>query len=110
LNVLPLSLPALRDHREDIPDLAMHVLSHRVAALSLFRTSHRSALALKKNGWSKSLPSSFTPAALEKLMNYSWPGNVRELESTIARALLTSKGDAIDADDLPITIPQSVQK
>jgi two-component system, NtrC family, response regulator GlrR len=84
LNVLALRLPPLRERREDIPLLARYLLVQHAS-----RMDHPS--------------STFTPGALNKLMNYPWPGNVRELENVIERALALSMGDVIDESlvDLP---------
>jgi transcriptional regulator with PAS, ATPase and Fis domain len=68
INTLQISLPALRDRREDIPLLAGHFLSRSAAAMSKpIRT--------------------IGPRALDQLLAHSWPGNVRELEHVIQRAV-----------------------
>jgi DNA-binding NtrC family response regulator len=77
LNTVELRLPALRDRRDDIPDLANTFLAR----------SHGSARRL-------------SPSAMEALLAHSWPGNVRELEHVIERASLLATGDEITADDL----------
>jgi DNA-binding NtrC family response regulator len=84
LNVLAVSLPPLRERREDIPLLAHHLLSRHTSMAG--RPS-----------------STFTPGALNKLTNYAWPGNVRELENLIERALALSTGEVVDESlvDLP---------
>lgn len=65
LNVVPLSLPPLRERKEDIPDLVNHFL----------------ALIEEEGGKAKK----FTPEALDYLKAYDWPGNVRELENLVRR-------------------------
>jgi DNA-binding NtrC family response regulator len=77
LNTVELQLPALRDRRDDIPDLANTFLA----------CSHGRARRLM-------------PAAMEALLGHSWPGNVRELEHVIERASLLAAGDEITAEDL----------
>jgi len=67
LNVVPIDIPPLREHKEDIPDLVN---------LFLARHSQKSAKAL----------TGVTPEALRKLTDFHWPGNVRELENIIERA------------------------
>jgi two-component system response regulator HydG len=72
LNVIPISVPPLRERREDIPLLAEHFL-RRYA-----EKNRRAAIALSR-------------AALERLTAYGWPGNVRELENVIERAVVLSR-------------------
>jgi transcriptional regulator with PAS, ATPase and Fis domain len=79
LSGVEIHVPALRDRREDIPELARHFLSR-----------HRGAREL-----------TLSPAADEALRLYSWPGNVRELERLIERAVALTRGSRIEPDDLP---------
>ncbi len=80
LNVVPLHIPALRDHREDVPDLVHYYLDWFV------ENEH---LKYRK----------FTISALNELRNYSWPGNVRELKNVVQRLLiLNSEGDISDEE------------
>lgn len=81
LNVLPLTLPALRKRKEDIPLLARHFV------------------AKHGNGSSTSVKE-LSGAALEKLLVYDWPGNIRELENIIQRALVLSEGRLITGNDI----------
>jgi DNA-binding NtrC family response regulator len=81
LNVIPITIPALRDRLEDIVPLAEFFLS-KYAAL---------------NG---SPAEGFTKAALERLLSNSWRGNVRELENKIERAVVLSTTRLIDVADL----------
>lgn len=81
LNVVPIDIPPLREHKEDIPELVNHFLP---------RFS-------RENGREFT---SITPAALKLLMEYHWPGNVRQLENTIERAVALSSGPALDAADI----------
>jgi len=82
LNVIPISLPTLRERKEDIPALAQYCL-------------RRSALESKKSF------SEIMPDALEILAAYDWPGNVRELANVIERAVVLGNGPAITTNDLP---------
>ena len=84
LNVIPVSVPPLRDRRDDISLLAQHFVQ----------------VYAEKNG--KAI-SGCSPIALERLSEYGWPGNVRELENAIERAVvLTRAGQTvIDEDALP---------
>jgi DNA-binding NtrC family response regulator len=86
LNVVPISIPPLRERREDIPLLAKHFLN-------------------KFNGaFNKKIPG-FSDKALSGLNSYHWPGNIRELENLIERIVVLSPGDAtIDLKDIPLEI------
>lgn len=81
LNTIEISLPPLRDRREDIRPLAEYFLHHHSARY------RKAACQLSER-------------ALESLNEYSWPGNVRELDHTIARAVLMAQEGAIDGEDL----------
>jgi DNA-binding NtrC family response regulator len=81
LNTVEISLPPLRERREDIPALAGYFLS---------RYSARYRRPIQ----------GLEPAALQLMLNYSWPGNVRELDHTTERAVLMARGDRIEAADL----------
>jgi two-component system response regulator AtoC len=80
LNVFRVSLPPLRDRREDIPLLAEHLVA---------RHAGRGRPALSAE-------------ALEKLAAYSFPGNVRELENILERALIYRDGQVIRAADIDL--------
>ena len=82
LNVVPLELPALRDRREDIPNLADYFLAK----------AHQE-YASPANGFAKE--------AMDLLCSYDWPGNVRELENAIQRASLLSPDALLNATDFP---------
>jgi transcriptional regulator with GAF, ATPase, and Fis domain len=79
LNVFPISLPALRERREDIPDLVWSFIKRRQHDLGRHVTN-------------------ITPAVMQALTRYEWPGNVRELENVIERALICSTGDSLQLD------------
>jgi DNA-binding NtrC family response regulator len=81
LNVVPVTLPPLRQRSSDIPLLVAHFLE-------------------KSNAGSKSL----SAEALKALTMYQWPGNIRELENTIERIVILSKGDEIGVEDLPAEV------
>jgi DNA-binding NtrC family response regulator len=81
LNVVPIDIPPLREHKEDIPDLAQHFLSR------FARESEREITGI-------------TPAAVNLLIGYHWPGNVRQLENTVERAVALSEGPMIDSGDI----------
>jgi two-component system response regulator HydG len=82
LNVIPIHIPPLRERVEDIPILGMEFLERLT----------------KKIG--KSMRG-FSTAAMDLLTRYSWPGNVRELENVLERTVVLTKGDLIEASDLP---------
>jgi DNA-binding NtrC family response regulator len=89
LNVIPVTLPPLRDRKDDIPLLAGHFLA---------RYSRR--MSKRVNGIDED--------AMADLMSYDWPGNVRELENTIERAVALTEGDRIVRDDLGGRIREGV--
>jgi len=80
LNVIPITVPPLRERREDIPILANHFLDN-------FNQKH---------GMNKKLSGSI----LAYFMEYDWPGNVRELENLVERLVVTSLNQTITAHDL----------
>jgi DNA-binding NtrC family response regulator len=82
LNVVPLTLPALRERHEDIPLLAAHFASK----------------AAEKHGRP---PVELDPALIEALQEYEWPGNVRELENLIERLIVLTPGSKIGLEFLP---------
>jgi DNA-binding NtrC family response regulator len=82
LNVIPVQMPALRDHKEDIPLLVQHFLE-------------KHGEDSRKSGWF------VTPEAMDLLMAYDWPGNVRELENVIERAVVLCPEREIGVDLIP---------
>ena len=84
LDVFPLSLPPLRERREDVGPLADRLLTR--AAAGLGRT-----------------PPRLTGAALAALEGHDWPGNVRELANLLQRALIRSRAPLLDAPDLGLS-------
>jgi len=92
LNVIALTLPPLRERREDIPLLAEHFLRRHAPRDRELRLA---------------------PEFLQRLCEHSWPGNVRELENSIRRAVALSAGDEITADLQPgllQALPVKLQK
>jgi DNA-binding NtrC family response regulator len=82
LNVIQISLPPLRERREDILPLAQHFIRKYAA----------------ENG--KHLSDQLIPETLSALEAYHWPGNVRELENVIERAVIIARGEGLDRSDL----------
>jgi len=82
LNVLSLTMPALKDRREDISLLAGYFA---------MRFSKKAGRSLK----------GISPEARKCLVSYDWPGNVRELENAIERAVVLGTTDVIQPEDLP---------
>ncbi|MBI5577452.1 MAG: sigma 54-interacting transcriptional regulator [Deltaproteobacteria bacterium] len=85
LNVVSVTLPPLRDRREDIPFLVQHFLD---------RSQER------QGGCARA----FSPLAMQALIEYSWPGNVRELENAVERANICSRGTTVEESSLPAEI------
>jgi len=81
LNVVPVDIPPLREHKEDIPDLVNLFLSQ------LAQKSQNKLEGIK-------------PEALRKLMDFHWPGNVRELENIVERACALATGPFIGPNDV----------
>src|SRR5262249_35088821 len=78
LHVFPLTVPSLRDRREDIPVLVRHFVDK---------------YARRMNRKIDTIPA----RTMEVLANYSWPGNVRELQNFIERAVILSPGPTLRA-------------
>ena len=89
LNVIQMRLPPLRERKEDIPLLVQYFIER---------------LSQKNNRSKKEL--SFD--AFEVLQDWDWPGNVRELENVIERAVVLSRNEEIEVQDLPISIREEV--
>ena len=82
LNVVPITIPSLRNKKEDIPLLAEHFLKMYTE---------------KNNTDIKTID----PRVMDALVRYPWPGNVRELENIVERMVIMSRGDRILFEDLP---------
>ena len=87
LGAFIITVPPLRDRREDIPALVHNFLV-------------RAAARMKKD------VRSISADAMSALMNYRWPGNVRELEHAVERAVILANGPAIRVRDLPPEVTQ----
>jgi transcriptional regulator with GAF, ATPase, and Fis domain len=85
LNVVSITMPSLRERREDIPLLARY-----------FITKHAQRCKIK--------PRAMAEEARKCLMSYDWPGNVRELENAIERALVLGSSETILPEDLPESV------
>ena len=83
LNVFPITIPPLRERRDDIPPISQHFLTKYSAEV--------------RKG-----PMSIAEDAMEILMKFPWKGNVRELENVIERAVIYAEGGVIHARDLGI--------
>jgi DNA-binding NtrC family response regulator len=84
--VFPLTLPPLRERKEDFPVLVAH-FARQVA---------------KQNGWKEKI---FSEDAIAELHRYSWPGNVRELRNIVERIVLLSTRDRVTDDDVRQALP-----
>ncbi len=82
LNVIPIEMPPLRAHLEDVPLLARLFLTEMVDAVGKRMEQ-------------------ISPDAMRVLMDHRWPGNVRELRNAIEHAVVKARGDQILAEDLP---------
>jgi DNA-binding NtrC family response regulator len=85
LNVIPIHLPPLRDHAEDVPVLAQHFLGRSAARLD------------------REVPL-LDDQAMAALQHYAWPGNVRELENVMERLVVLSRKGTVEVKDLPQAI------
>lgn len=88
LNVIPISVPPLREHREDIPALVQH-----------FTALHRVRSAQPLPSWSAD--------AIEALGGYSWPGNIRELQNIVERLAILHGGTQVTAANVTAVLPRS---
>jgi len=79
LNVVPLALPSLREHADDIPDLVAHFAAKHCRAGTGVR---------------------FSADLLQRMKEYSWPGNIRELENFVRRCLALSSGPLVGPEVL----------
>jgi transcriptional regulator with GAF, ATPase, and Fis domain len=77
LNVFPITLPALRERREDLPMLVRHLVQRLAGELE--KPVNRIA-----------------PGTIEALERYSWPGNVRELENVLQQGIILARGGVLD--------------
>ncbi|MBF6568571.1 MAG: sigma-54-dependent Fis family transcriptional regulator [Candidatus Binataceae bacterium] len=82
INVITITLPSLRERRDDIPLLASHFLRKYEKPLN------RSEMRFSRGG-------------MRALMSHAWPGNVRELENAVERAVILAETNVIHSHDLP---------
>ena len=87
LNVICLHVPALRERREDVFELAVYLLNLHAHRTGKFVTH-------------------LDPEAVEALVAYDWPGNIRELENVLERAVVLADGPAVTLGDLPLELRQ----
>jgi len=85
LNVVPIRLPPLRDHVEDVPELLNYYVDYFV---------DQEALPYRH----------FTTAAQNRLRNYSWPGNIRELKNLVQRLLILGSEEEIAVEEVETAI------
>ncbi len=85
LNVVALNVPRLREREEDIPLLTQHFLG-------MFAEKNQKKIK------------GLTPLAMDRLLKYEWPGNVRELMNAIERAVVLSRSEYLDQEDLPMVV------
>jgi DNA-binding NtrC family response regulator len=90
LNVVSMKMPALNQHKEDIPLLAEHFLQRFI------QETNKSIDKIDRE-------------AMDELMLYDWPGNVRELENAIERAVVVGKERQIMPENLPILCHEPLQ-
>ena len=83
LNVIPLHVPPLREHPEDVP-LLVNFLIQKFS-----------------KEYAEALPKQVTPQAMSALRRYQWPGNIRQLENYLRRIFVLSENEVIDMDELP---------
>ncbi len=91
LNVIPITIPPLRDRRDDILPLVEFFIE-------------------KYNRKNNKAVRGVTPGAKDLLLRHSWPGNVRELENLIERAIVLSSGDVIDVEDIDPFVKDHIEK
>lgn len=90
LNVVPLQIPALRDHHEDVPELLTHYTEYFV---------DKEKLPYRK----------FSVAAQNFLRNYDWPGNIRELKNLVQRLLILSTEGEISQAEVESALGQRIE-
>ena len=90
LKVFPISVPPLRERKEDIPLLINHFIE---------KQNEKTGKGIQAVG----------PSAMRLIMEYSWPGNVRELENAIEHAFVLCSQDTITIDDLPLEMRTPLQ-
>jgi two-component system response regulator AtoC len=82
--VLPITLPPLRQHLDDVPALLAFYID-------TFNREFRKSVK------------GVSPAALKLLQSYGWPGNIRELRNAVERAMLLTSSQLLDPEDFPLS-------
>jgi len=95
LNVINLSLPPLRERKEDVPRLVEHFFTKYCRENEKFLDAEQRSLLR------------FESDAMQLLMDYNWPGNVRELENAVERAVVLASDPTVSVDVLPDSILQA---
>jgi DNA-binding NtrC family response regulator len=90
LNVVPIDIPPLREHKEDIPDLANLFLAR-----------------FAKDSGRSEIITGISPAAMQLLLGHYWPGNVRELQNVIERASALATSNKLDIGDIQLDSPRN---
>jgi two-component system response regulator HydG len=93
LHVVPITLPPLRDRRDDIPLLVAHFMAK-----------------LAGRAGAPDTPWTIHDSAIGRLMAYAWPGNVRELENVIEQSMVLSEGNHIGLESLPVALQGDADK
>lgn len=88
LAVVPLTVPPLREHSEDVPDLLSYYVDRLVS---------QEGLPYRR----------FTVAAQNRLRHYAWPGNIRELQNLVQRLLILGSGNDIELDEVEAALAAS---
>ena len=91
LNIFPITLPPLRDRKEDIPMLASHFLAK-----------------YQKKGSKEAMH--FSNKVMKEFLAYNWPGNVRELEHVVERSVLLTSGSTIKHSSLPVSSRKEMEE
>ena len=90
LAVIPIAVPPLREHADDIPELVEYFCAR------ICQENNRSPVSLSED-------------AISLLKSYSWPGNVRELQNIIERLVIMNREEIIDRSDVEAALPQTLQ-
>jgi len=91
LSVVPIKVPALREHYEDVPELLEHYVNHFVGQEGL--------------SWRR-----FTTAAQNRLRSYHWPGNIRELKNLVQRMLILGQSESVELDEIELILGEQAQE
>jgi DNA-binding NtrC family response regulator len=90
LNVVPIDIPPLREHKEDIPGLANLFLAR-----------------FAKDSGRPKIITGISSAAQQLLIGHYWPGNVRELQNVMERACALASGSQLEAADIQLDLPRN---